>query len=146
MQDEKVFDYIVSVLKATGKFRHVSWGDPGVSLPSDGASVVFQRFEFATDERFAAADFDERRVTYRATLSYRNPNPDLRKRRLLNYEGIIINSLHHKRLADLTMPRKTTVARGRDDLKQPEGTAAVVIEGVFTYAVPPMDAMIVEGL
>src|SRR4051794_32232709 len=107
MQDEKVFDYMVDQLAATGKFRWVNWGRQDQPLPTEGATAHILRVANDADYRNGTMETAERRVRYQVILTYWHPNVEIRKRRMLNYEAMIINTFNAKRLAALTQPGKT---------------------------------------
>lgn len=146
MQDEKIFDDMVARLRATGKFRWVDWGRQDAPLPTEGATVHILRVANEADYRQANMDDAERRIRYQAILTYWNTNVDQRKRRMLNYEALIINEFNNKRLAGLTQPGKTLAEKSSDDNKPTvgQGRSITTIDGSFTYIVNHTDGINVE--
>ena len=145
MQDETVFDDMVAQLDATRKFNLVKWGDYDGTWPTSGATAHIRRYQFTIDERVGQLDDNDRRVDYRITLLYFNVNDNTRRRRILNFEAIIHNLFHMKKLGGLTMPHATRITRGRDEQRAPGGVSQVIIEGYFTYRIAVRNGLLVEG-
>jgi hypothetical protein len=135
MQDSTVFDDMVARLRATNKFRFVVWGQYDQPLPQEGAIAHIKRLGFNTDERTSSSNQEERQVPFQVELSVYDSDYERRKGRILDCEGIIINTFHHQRLGGLTLPYRTACIRAKDDLTQPVGVSKTTIIGMFVYQV-----------
>jgi hypothetical protein len=146
MQDDRIFDDMVSQLNATAKFKMVKWGIYTGAWPQEGAYVNILRLQFLNDDRNANPQDEERQVFYRIILRYNSSDDNYRNRRLLNLEALIINLFHNKRLADLTIPRRTRIFRARPGKPTSTNEGATDLDGMFSYRVDPKDGLNVEGL
>lgn len=149
MQDEVVFDDMIAKIVATGKFRKAAWGRIDEPFPTDGATVQILRVGFKTNQLHGGSMSDsERTVTYHLILDYYNANVDTRRRRILRYEGILINLLNIKQLGGLTQPQKTFLEVGADDntAKIATGQSRTVLTGQFSYIVNPIDGINVDDI
>lgn len=138
MNDSIIFDDMVRVLsdRTTERFRWVDWGPLDMAAPNEGIVARILRTGFNRDERLGNPDEEERRVLYQVVLTVYGADPDRRKKRILNYEAIIINSFHHQRLGGATIPARTLLQVGKDDYKVDPGMSRVILEGSFVYIVP----------
>jgi hypothetical protein len=146
MQDDHVFDDMVAQLNSTAKFKMARWGIFTGAWPQEGAYVNILRVQFMNDDRTANPDDEERQVFYRILLRYNSSDDNFRNKRLSNLEALIINMFHNKRIAGLTIPKKTRVYRGRPGKPTSTNEGATDLDGVFVYRVAPRDGLIIEGI
>jgi hypothetical protein len=144
MNDFNVLQSAVSILKATGRFQSIRLGrlEQPIANPT-GAHVIIQRVGFHHDIRQGAMDTLERRVRFRIDLRYYNPDPSTRSERIIGLEASIFNSLNNVSIGGMTIPARTTVEAGLDNLKEDlqPGMSQVMIDGYFAYAVDPTDGL-----
>lgn len=146
MQDEDVFEVMVSQLRATAKFQMVQWGIYTGSWPQQGSYVNILRTQVTNDDRHASNTDEERQVGYRVFIRYTTADDNIRNRKLMNYEALITNFFHNKSIGGITIPGKTRIYRGRPGKPTSTNEGAWDLDGYFTYRVQPKDALEVKGI
>lgn len=143
--EEQVFDAMVVMIRETNYFDPVEWNSRQVMLSGEGNSALIFRAGFDHDlARSTLSDMD-RVILFGIMIETNGPNEDERKRKHLLHEGIIINLFHGQPIQRLTIPGRTHILRGRDDLNAPDTTSRVTLEGYFTYRVEPINPIKIFG-
>lgn len=142
--DRMVLDAMEALLKATGQFNFVVWGDIDRTIPAVGASAYLFKYQVDYDDRLGDSDTDTRVVRYRITLRYNNQSETTRRDKIENLENIITNMFHNKSINGLTASGYTRITRIRDDDKSPTGQSIKYIEGTFGYDHPRRDGLKVD--
>lgn len=143
-QDKQVFDAMVSTLQSMKKFGFVKYGHQDKPPDQEGATVEIFRVGWSMPRDGMDATEEDRQTNYLIRLTYSNSDVTKRNSLILYYEGIIVNAFHHKRLAGITVPRRTVCEKCKDNQNMNSPAVQVLIAGYFTYRLPPTDGITVS--